>query len=138
MFHCRQIGCRPRIDSDHLCIVGFRAVHVEAQLNPDRFQPVRLELQGLERIRPAAGVRQICLCLSPALLEQFPLLLRDLFAFLFPLVVQKADLLQPEVLDPLQHDLFQPVRYGPALSGIFEVGLDNNKITTYYATYWWD
>ena len=27
---------------------------------------------------------------------------------------------------------------GPALSGIFEVGLDNNKITTYYGSYWWD
>ena len=27
---------------------------------------------------------------------------------------------------------------GPPLSGIFEVGLDNNKITTYYGSYWWD
>lgn len=38
----------------------------------------------------------------------------------------------------MHDDPDQYLQYGPALSGIFEVGLDNNKITTYYATYWWD
>ena len=28
--------------------------------------------------------------------------------------------------------------YGPALSGVFEVGLSGNNITTYYGSYWWD
>ena len=28
--------------------------------------------------------------------------------------------------------------YGEALSGVFEVGLDDNKITAYYGSYWWD
>lgn len=27
---------------------------------------------------------------------------------------------------------------GSPLSGVFEVGLENNKITTYYVCYWWD
>ncbi|MCR5357066.1 MAG: SPOR domain-containing protein [Lachnospiraceae bacterium] len=27
---------------------------------------------------------------------------------------------------------------GPALSGIFEVGLDGSRIKTYYGSYWWD
>ena len=27
---------------------------------------------------------------------------------------------------------------GPALSGVFEVGIEDNKITTYYGSYWWD
>ena len=28
--------------------------------------------------------------------------------------------------------------YGPALSGVFEVGLSGNNITRYYGSYWWD
>lgn len=35
--------------------------------------------------------------------------------------------------DPDQYQM-----YGPALSGVFEVGLDDNKIRTYYGSYWWD
>ncbi len=35
--------------------------------------------------------------------------------------------------DPDQYQM-----YGPALSGVFEVGLDDNKITAYYGSYWWD
>jgi hypothetical protein len=34
-----------------------------------------------------------------------------------------------------------PDRYqmnGPALSGVFEIGLEDSKITTYYGSYWWD
>jgi hypothetical protein len=27
---------------------------------------------------------------------------------------------------------------GPALSGVFEVALEGNKITAYYGSYWWD
>jgi hypothetical protein len=27
---------------------------------------------------------------------------------------------------------------GPALSGVFEVGLEDSTITTYYGSYWWD
>ncbi len=38
----------------------------------------------------------------------------------------------------MHDDPDQYLQYGPALSGIFEVGLDKNKITTYYASYWWD
>ncbi|MCR5331185.1 MAG: hypothetical protein K6E62_08350 [Lachnospiraceae bacterium] len=35
--------------------------------------------------------------------------------------------------DPDQYQM-----YGPALSGVFEVGLDDNKVSKYYGSYWWD
>ena len=38
----------------------------------------------------------------------------------------------------LHDDIDQYMMNGPALVGIFEVGLDNNKITAYYGSYWWD
>ena len=30
------------------------------------------------------------------------------------------------------------MEHGPALSGVFEVGLDGNNIVSYYGSYWWD
>ena len=35
-------------------------------------------------------------------------------------------------------DIDQYLMYGPALSGVFEVGIEDNRITKYYGSYWWD
>ena len=40
--------------------------------------------------------------------------------------------------DLMKDDTEQYLMYGPALSGVFEVGIKDNKITTYYGSYWWD
>ncbi|MCR5774923.1 MAG: hypothetical protein K6G42_07555 [Lachnospiraceae bacterium] len=40
--------------------------------------------------------------------------------------------------DLMNEDIDQYLKNGPALSGVFEIGLDNNRITTYYGSYWWD
>ena len=38
----------------------------------------------------------------------------------------------------MNDDPDQYLMYGPTLSGVFEVGLEDNKITKYYGSYWWD
>ena len=38
----------------------------------------------------------------------------------------------------MSSDVDKYMENGPALAGIFEVGLDGKKITTYYGSYWWD
>ncbi len=38
----------------------------------------------------------------------------------------------------MNEDVDQYMMNGPALSGVFEVGIRDNKITTYYGSYWWD
>ncbi len=38
----------------------------------------------------------------------------------------------------MNEDVDQYMMDGPALSGVFEVGIKDNKITTYYGSYWWD
>ncbi len=40
--------------------------------------------------------------------------------------------------DLMKEDTDQYLMYGPALSGVFEVGIKDNKITKYYGSYWWD
>ena len=40
--------------------------------------------------------------------------------------------------DLMKEDTEQYLMNGPALSGVFEVGIKDNKITTYYGSYWWD
>ena len=40
--------------------------------------------------------------------------------------------------DLMKEDTDQYLMYGPALSGVFEVGIEDNKITKYYGSYWWD
>ncbi|MCR5236088.1 MAG: SPOR domain-containing protein [Lachnospiraceae bacterium] len=40
--------------------------------------------------------------------------------------------------DLMNEDTDQYLMYGPALSGVFEVGIKDNKITKYYGSYWWD
>ncbi|MCR5302572.1 MAG: SPOR domain-containing protein [Lachnospiraceae bacterium] len=38
----------------------------------------------------------------------------------------------------MNEDIDQYMQNGPALVGVFEVGLEDNKITTYYGSGWWD
>lgn len=38
----------------------------------------------------------------------------------------------------MNEDIEKYLMYGPALSGVFEVGIRDNKITAYYGSYWWD
>ena len=41
-------------------------------------------------------------------------------------------------LELKENDINMYLMYGPALSGVFEVSLDGNKIKAYYGSYWWD
>ena len=38
----------------------------------------------------------------------------------------------------MEEDPDKYLMHGPALSGVFEVGVKDNRITTYYGSYWWD
>ncbi len=38
----------------------------------------------------------------------------------------------------MHEDTDRYLMHGQALSGVFEVGIKDNRITTYYGSYWWD